>query len=129
MQTWVRETLQANEGEPRPAPSKGQGAAGSTTASPKPGDYVYVEELPEAITRVPPHYPDDARRAGIWGTVMVQALVGQDGRVKDTRIVKSIPELDAAAMEAVRQWKFKPALAKGEPVEVWVGVPIKFSLH
>lgn len=96
---------------------------------PKPGDYVYVEELPEAVTKVAPVYPDDARRRGVDGTVMVQALVGTDGRVKDTKIVKSIPELDAAAIAAVRQWIFKPALSKGAPVAVWVAVPVKFSIH
>jgi TonB family protein len=43
--------------------------------------------------------------------------------------VKSIPGLDEAAMACLRQWRFKPALAKGQPVVVWVGVPVKFSLH
>jgi TonB family protein len=97
-------------------------------SDPKFGDYIYVEELPEAITKVPPTYPDAARRAHIEGTVMVQALVGKDGRIHDTKIVKSIPELDEAAVAAVRQWIFKPALANHEPVAVWVAVPVKFSL-
>ncbi len=96
---------------------------------PKFGDYVYVEELPEAITRVPPQYPDLAREAGVDGTVMVQALVGKEGKVKDVRVVKSIPMLDEAAKAAVRQWVFKPALSNNKPVAVWVGVPVKFSLH
>jgi len=63
------------------------------------------------------------------GTVMVQALVGKDGKVKDVRVVKSIPMLDQAAESAVRQWVFKPALSNNKPVAVWVGVPVKFSLH
>lgn len=96
---------------------------------PKFGDYVYVEELPEAVTRIPPTYPDLAREAGVDGTVMVQALVGKDGKVKDVRVVKSIPMLDDAAKAAVRQWVFKPALSNNKPVAVWVGVPVKFSLH
>ena len=96
---------------------------------PKFGDYVYVEELPEAVTRIPPSYPDLAREAGVDGTVMVQALVGKDGKVKDVRVVKSIPMLDDAAKAAVRQWVFKPALSNNKPVAVWVGVPVKFSLH
>ena len=94
---------------------------------PKPGESVYVEELPEAITKVPPVYPTDGRK--LEGTVVVQALVGRDGLVKDTRIVKSIPLLNDAAIAAVKQWTFKPATAKGEPVAVWVAIPIKFSLH
>ena len=96
---------------------------------PRFGDYVYVEELPEAITRVTPVYPDLAREAGVDGTVMVQALVGKDGKVKDVRVVKSIPMLDENAKAAVRQWVFKPALSNNKPVAVWVGVPVKFSLH
>ena len=60
---------------------------------------------------------------------MVRALVGKDGRVKDTRIVKSIPMLDEAAVAAVREWVFKPALSHDQPVAIWVAVPVKFSLH
>jgi protein TonB len=104
---------------------------------PKYGDYVYVEEFPEAITKVSPVYPDIAREASVDGTVMVQALVGKDGRVKDTRLVDktgkvvtaSIPMLDAAAIAAVRQWVFKPALSNNKPVAVWVAVPLKFTLR
>jgi protein TonB len=96
---------------------------------PKFGDYVYVEELPEAITKVSPNYPDIAREAGVDGTVMVQALVGKDGKVKDTKVVKSIPMLDSSAEAAVKQWVFKPALSNNKPVAVWVAVPVKFTLH
>lgn len=96
---------------------------------PKFGDYAYVDELPEAVTRVPPRYPESAREAGVDGTVLLQALVGKDGRVKDVRIQKSIPELDAAAVAAVKQWVFKPAASNGRPAAVWVAVPVRFSLH
>lgn len=92
------------------------------------GEYVYVEELPEALYKVPPSYPDEARRAGVDGTVLVQALIGKDGHVKDTRITNSIPMLDDAAVRAVRQWTFVPAKSKDKPVAVWVAVPVKFSL-
>ena len=116
---------------PAPAPGTTSAAppAADTGGLPKFGDYVYVEELPEAITRVPPAYPEAARKAGIQGVVMVQVLVGRDGSVVDTRIVKSIPPLDDAAAAAVRQWRFKPALTKGQPIPVWVGVPVRFTLH
>lgn len=96
---------------------------------PRFGDYVYVEQLPEAITKLEPEYPALAREASVSGTVMIQALVGRDGRVKDTRIVKSIPMLDAAAVACVRQWVFKPALTHGQPVAVWVAVPVAFRLQ
>ncbi len=93
------------------------------------GEYVYTDELPEKITHVQPVYPDIAREAGVDGTVMVQALVGKDGRVKDVRVVKSIPMLDQAAITAVKGWVFKPALSNNKPVAVWVGCPVKFSLR
>jgi protein TonB len=93
------------------------------------GEYVYVEELPEAVSTVRPVYPDIAREAGVDGLVTVQALVGKDGKVKDTRVVKSIPMLDDAAVNAVKQYVFKPALSNNKPVAVWVAVPIRFSLQ
>lgn len=96
---------------------------------PQLGEFVYVEELPEAITKIPASYPDIAREAGVDGVVMVQALVGKDGKVKDTKVTKSIPMLDAAAVSAVRQWVFKPALSNNKPVAVWVAVPVRFTLH
>ena len=110
-------------GAPPGAPS------GGGPDHPQAGEYVYAEELPEAITKVPPTYPDEARDAKVQGMVVVQALVGRDGSVKDVRMQKSIPPLDAAAMACVRQWKFKPATAKGEPVAVWVTIPVRFALH
>ncbi len=94
---------------------------------PKFGEYVYVEELPEAIFKAPANYPDQAKRAGIEGTVMIQALVIEDGTIAECRVVKSVPELDEAAIVAVKQWRFRPALAKGKPVAVWVAVPVRFT--
>lgn len=87
-----------------------------------------VEQLPEPIEQVSPDYPDAARRAGVEGTVIVRALVSRDGVVKETHVLKSIPALDASAVAAVKQWRFKPATAKGAPVEVWVTVPVAFRL-
>lgn len=120
--------------EPNPAPPV------SRVSTPSPSDesppsaqkfsgYVYVEELPEAIERVSPEYPAAARENRIEGVVIVESLVGTDGKVTDTRIQKSIPELDQAAIDCVKRWRFKPAVSKGEPKAVWVAVPIRFELH
>jgi TonB family protein len=109
--------LTLTESKVRPAPPGAE--------VPAYGEFVHVDELPEAITKVAPVYP--ANRAE--GTVMVQALVGKDGRVLDTKIVKSVPGLDEAAAASVRQWTFKPALANSKPVAVWVVIPIKFTVH
>lgn len=116
-----------------PGVSTGEGelvvAPPSEDELPQFGEYVYVEELPEAITKVSPVYPDIAREAGVDGVVLVQALVGKDGHVKDVRVVKHIPMLDESAITAVKQWVFKPALSNNKPVAVWVAVPVRFSLQ
>jgi len=96
---------------------------------PMPGEYVYVEELPEPIQKVPPEYPDIARAHGIEGTVLVSALVCADGTIIDAYMIKSIPELDGAAEQAVRQWIFQPARTGGLPVAVWVAIPVRFTLN
>lgn len=101
---------------------------GAATGLPRLGEYVQVETLPQAEHREPSLYPEDARRQRISGTVIVQALVDTEGRVRDTRVSRSIPALDAAAVTAVWKWRFKPATFGGEPVAVWVAVPVKFSL-
>ena len=78
---------------------------------------------------MPPEYPPSARESGVEGVVLVQALVGKDGRVKDVRVQRPSPMFNDAAVACVYQWRFKPALAKGDPVAVWVAIPVKFSLH
>ena len=98
-------------------------------ALPKFGDYVYVEELPEVISKPAPEYPDLARSAGVDGVVQLQALVGKDGKVKDVRVMKGVEMLNEAALKAVRNWVFKPALSNNKPVAVWVAVPVRFSLN
>lgn len=95
---------------------------------PKWGEYVYVEELPVAIHKTAPVYPEIAREAQVQGKVVVAALVLEDGSVADTRIRVSVPMLDASAQAAVRKYQFKPALLKGAPVAVWVDVPVSFKL-
>jgi TonB family protein len=95
---------------------------------PKPGEFVYVEELPEAISKVQPYYPPDRINADVEGTVMVQALVSKDGEVVKTAVVKSILGLDEHAVRAVEQWKFKPAMSNGKPLAVWVAIPVRFRL-
>ncbi len=75
-------------------------------------------------------YPEIAREAGIEGTVIVQARIGKDGTVKDTKILKGIPKtgLDEAAMDAIKATKWKPAYQRDKPVTVWISVPVVFRL-
>lgn len=90
---------------------------------------LFVEELPEVLERVPPEYPQEAIQQGISGTVVVKALVTEDGAVGETVIAWSIPTLDAAAAAAVRRWRFRPAKSNGKPVRVWIQTPVRFRLH
>jgi protein TonB len=98
-------------------------------ARPLQGDTVFVEELPKPIRRVPPVFPPVAIQMDLSGVVLVQALIGKDGEVKDAYVVSGHPVLRDDALEAVWQWKFKPAMAKGEPVPVWVSIPVRFTMR
>jgi TonB family protein len=135
----IPSTTRSSQSNPRPvggntiAPIPAPGEDSAATAQrklmnvPKFGDYVFVTKLPEAVDRVKPEYPAALRGSGVDGTVMVQALVLADGTVADTRVIKSIPPLDEAAVSCVRKWRFKPALNQDVPTAVWVGVPIRFD--
>ncbi len=105
------------------------GVATGSASELQPGAFVYTDELPAPVSRFAPEYPSLARDAGVEGTVLVWALVGLDGSVEQVQVQKSIPMLDEAAREAVRRWRFTPALANKHPVRVWVAVPVRFRLH
>jgi TonB family protein len=83
----------------------------------------------QPVTKVAPEYPDLARQTGVDGEVRLRVLVGPDGRVVTTQIVKSIPMLDDAAVAAVLRWRFAPATRNGVPVCAWTAVPVRFTLH
>ena len=77
---------------------------------------------------VPPQYPPEAGRARIEGTVVLMALIGRDGIVQDVRVESGLPILAQAAIDAVRQWRYKPYMIDGEPVEVDSRITINFTL-
>ena len=77
---------------------------------------------------VAPKYPPEAGRARIEGTVVLWAVIGKDGTVKDVRVERGLPALVQAAIEAVRQWRYRPYLLNGEPVEVDSQITINFTL-
>jgi protein TonB len=80
------------------------------------------------IHDVPPQYPPEAGRARLEGAVVLMALIGQDGSVKDVRVESGLPILAQAAIDAVKQWRYKPYLIDGEPVEVDSRITINFTL-
>jgi periplasmic protein TonB len=77
---------------------------------------------------VTPKYPPEAGRARIEGTVVLLAVIGKDGAVEDVRVEKGLPVLAQAAIEAVKQWRYRPYLLNGEPVEVDSQITINFTL-
>ena len=96
---------------------------------PSPKEFVAVEEEPIRISIDPPVYPDMAMSAGIEGTVLVRALVGKDGKVKDAIVIEGHELLKGAAIDCAKTAVFRPALLQHRPVEVWVMMPITFKLR
>ena len=81
---------------------------------------------PKKVADVAPTYPPIALQAGIEGIVILETVIAEDGSVRDVRVLRSIPLLDAAAVEAVRQWRFTPTLLNGEPIPVVMTVTVEF---
>jgi TonB family protein len=84
---------------------------------------------PAKIRDVKPVYPAEARGAGVQGVVIVEILVDPAGDVVDARVLRSIPILDEAALNAVRQWRFTPTLLNGEPRSVLLTVTVSFRIQ
>jgi len=82
---------------------------------------------PRKIKDVKPIYPADALAAQVSGVVILEATIAKDGSVKDVRVLRSIPMLDAAAIDAVSQWLFTATQLNGVPVEVLMTVTVNFS--
>ena len=86
-------------------------------------------KAPVLVHRVAPHYPEDARKARAMGIVIVEALVDRQGRIVDVEILKNMPfGMGQAAVDAVRQWQFRPATMNGEPVDVIFNLTVNFKL-
>jgi bla regulator protein blaR1 len=80
------------------------------------------------VKKVPPEYPEAAKKAGIQGQVVLRAIIGKNGDVENLQIVSGHPQLAPAAIEAVKQWKYRPYLQEGKPVEVETEITINFTL-
>ncbi|HJW93359.1 MAG TPA: energy transducer TonB, partial [Thermoanaerobaculia bacterium] len=72
---------------------------------------------------------EPARHAHITGVVVVEAVIGKDGRVEDVKVLKGLPMgLSDEAVSAVRQWRFKPGTLNGEPVDVIFSLTVNFKM-
>lgn len=116
---------------PRPTPTPAPVVATAAEPSVREGDLVEVADVPpEPIVTPKPNYPPLAARQRIGGTVILSVLVDETGVVRDVRLLRGItPDvgLNKAAMEAVRNWRYKPALKNGVRVKVWHTQPIPFK--
>ena len=80
------------------------------------------------IRKIQPAYPPLARQARIQGTVLLQAEISKEGTIENLRLISGHPMLAPAAIEAVKQWRYKPYILNGEPVEVETQITVNFTL-
>lgn len=109
---------------PALAGSGGEGAGGPG-APVRPGGDI---QPPVKLRHVAPVYPELARRAGVQGLVVLECVIDPSGRVDRVKVLRGHPLLDAAAVEAVRQWRYTPTRLNGVPVAVLLTVTVQFRL-
>ena len=84
---------------------------------------------PTQLKKVQPVYPQIAQSARVQGIVILEATIGVDGKVKDVKVLRSVPLLDQAALDAVRQWEYSPTLLNNVPTPVIMTVTVTFNLN
>ena len=99
---------------------------GSEGGAPKGGNF---SEPPILITKIAPIYPLSAKASGLEGVVIIHALIDKEGRVKSADILNGDPLLAQAALDAVRQWRYKPSTLGGAPAEAETTARVVFALH
>ena len=80
------------------------------------------------LNKVVPLYPEEAKKARIQGTVVLDAVIGKDGNVENLRVVSGPNQLQRSALDAVRQWTYKPYLLNGDPIQVKTTVNVNYEL-
>jgi len=102
--------------------------AGAQEAAPQPVLIPTPQMADRILKKVPPAYPPLARQAHIQATVLLKVVINKSGDVESTQLISGHPMLAPAAIDAVKQWKYKPYLLNGEPVEVETNVTVNFTL-
>lgn len=114
--------------EPTPTPSAGVEPAPSEESSPHTSDGRRIKP-PKKTKHVAPEWPENARRAGLNGTVVLECVIGLDGRMTEVKVVKGYRSLAEAAVDAVRKWRYTTTTLDGEPVPVIMTVTVNFKLQ
>jgi TonB family protein len=96
-------------------------APNSLTVSP-------TEMAANVLTKVPPKYPEEAKKERIQGAVLLNAVIGKDGNVEELTVSSGPKELQQSALDAVRQWTYKPYLLNGDPIEVKTTISVMYTL-
>jgi TonB family protein len=78
---------------------------------------------------VSPAYPAEAIEQGLMGVVHLEAIITVEGTVRDIKVLSGEPALAAAAVDAVRQWRYQPTFLNGRPVEVITDINVNFAIH
>jgi len=105
------------------------GSAASDTARPhEPLNVSAAEMAKNKISGPVPKYPEEAKKERIQGTIVLDAIIGKDGTVEELTVASGPKELQQSALDAVRQWKYKPFLLNGDPIEVKTTVNVIYSL-
>ena len=93
--------------------------------------FIAYDTPPEPMTPIKPIYPKIAKQAGIEGQVLVRCFIDKEGKVKETIVIKGIPNtgLNESAVTALRKTKFRPAQQRENPVGVWITIPINFKIY
>jgi protein TonB len=108
------------------------GVVGGLPDAPPPMQAVRVGgqiKEPKKLKNVPPAYPDIARQARVQGVVILECTISPQGRVTEVKVLRGIPLLDQAAIDAVKQWVYTPTLLNGVPVPVIMTVTVNFRLN
>ena len=92
------------------------------------GERIPGLQMPVVTKSPKPAYPPEAKEARLQGTVVLEALVDEGGRVADARVMRGISQLDQAALDTAKQWEFRPATLDGKPVPVIVVLEMDFTL-
>jgi TonB family protein len=120
----AQDSKQGDKNEPAPPPAQ------DAPKPPRPRRVRLAQGVAEKfiVKKVPPKYPDEARAEHVQGTVLLRTEIGTDGNVESVELISGHPLLAPAAIDAVKQWKFKPFLLNRQPIAIETQMLISFTL-
>jgi len=126
----VYQKLGQSAGEEIPSPVSSERETLTSDTIPNVVPFTQLTQRPTILRQINPSYPEDARRAGREGTVFISVLIDEQGKVLQTKLLKSsgTASLDSTVMSAARQFLFSPAEKNGKKVKVWMTLPFVFRL-